>query len=34
MGTVDDLIHGLDFLVDARAAFYTGQVLYLGGVSG
>jgi 3-oxoacyl-[acyl-carrier protein] reductase len=34
MGTVDDVIHGLDFLVDARAAFYTGQVLYLGGVSG
>jgi 3-oxoacyl-[acyl-carrier protein] reductase len=33
MGTIDDVAHVVDFFLDPRSSFVTGQVLYLGGVS-
>lgn len=33
MGTVEDVIHVVEFFLDARSSFVSGQVLYLGGVS-
>ncbi len=33
-GTLDDVINAVDFFISPRSAFITGQVLYLGGVTG
>ncbi|MDD2780476.1 SDR family oxidoreductase [Sulfuricurvum sp.] len=33
MGTFDDITHVVDFFVDEKSDFLTGQILYLGGVS-
>jgi 3-oxoacyl-[acyl-carrier protein] reductase len=30
-GTFADVIHVVDFFIDPRSSFVTGQVLYLGG---
>jgi 3-oxoacyl-[acyl-carrier protein] reductase len=32
-GTIEDLINVLDFFIDEKSNFITGQVIYLGGVS-
>ncbi len=32
MGTVEDILNVIDFFLDKRSAFVTGQVVYLGGV--
>lgn len=34
MGTPDDVIHAVEFFLDKRSDFVTGQILYLGGVNG
>lgn len=34
MGELRDVIHAVEFFLDARSDFVTGQVLYLGGVRG
>jgi 3-oxoacyl-[acyl-carrier protein] reductase len=33
-GTLEDVIHAVDFFINPRSDFITGQVLYLGGVHG
>jgi 3-oxoacyl-[acyl-carrier protein] reductase len=33
MGTFDDITHVIDFFIDEKSDFLTGQILYLGGVS-
>lgn len=33
-GTIDDVANVIDFFLSERSAFVTGQVIYLGGVSG
>jgi 3-oxoacyl-[acyl-carrier protein] reductase len=33
MGTFDDISHVIDFFIDEKSDFLTGQILYLGGVS-
>ena len=33
MGTMQDVIHVVEFFLDRRSDFVTGQVVYLGGVS-
>jgi 3-oxoacyl-[acyl-carrier protein] reductase len=33
MGTVEDLIHIIDFFISPRADYLTGQVIYMGGVA-
>jgi len=32
MGTYEDVAHAIDFFVDPKSSFITGQVIYLGGV--
>lgn len=32
LGTLDDVVNVVDFFLDAKSGFVTGQVLYLGGV--
>lgn len=32
-GTLEDVVHAIDFFVDAKSDFITGQILYLGGVN-
>ncbi len=33
-GTVEDVVNVIDFLLSPRSSFITGQIIYLGGVSG
>lgn len=33
MGTMDDITHAVDFFIDDKSDFITGQILYLGGVN-
>ncbi|PAF43783.1 SDR family oxidoreductase [Helicobacter sp. 11S03491-1] len=33
-GTFEDVLHGIEFFIDEKSDFITGQVLYLGGVHG
>ena len=32
-GTLEDVVHAIDFFVDPKSDFVTGQILYLGGVN-
>lgn len=33
-GEIEDVLNALDFLIDEKSAFITGQIIYLGGVNG